>query len=157
MSQPYTHAIHARACRKMALQGVVAANLMVQVQKRGITYCGVIKAPWTTPDGLDCWTIETTLPESARFTVPCKQVRQCAGLDGSCACAGELALAAKSRASLAAPGVADEANSQVKDHFSLKVFAGEVAVTPHLSLKNETFCDIFSPYEIKKSSKEAFA
>lgn len=84
MSEPYTHAMHAHRCRKAALQRVSAADLPVQVQKRGVTYCGVIKSPWTTPDGLDCWTVETSSPEASRFTVPCKQVREC-GQSG-CVC-----------------------------------------------------------------------
>ena len=84
MNQPYTHAMHARRCSESVRNGVSAANLSVQVQKRGVTYCGVIKAPWTTPDGLDCWAVETTSPELARFTVPVRQVRECGQADCNC-------------------------------------------------------------------------
>jgi hypothetical protein len=79
---PYTHAMHARRCHESARDGVSAAGLRVQVQKHGVTYCAAIAAPWTTPDGLDCWTVESTSPEVARFTVPCKQVRE----SGSAGC-----------------------------------------------------------------------
>lgn len=77
MIQPYTHAMHAHRCHQMALQGVNTLGLRVQVQKRKITYCARIAAPWTTPDGVDCWTVESTLPEIARFTVPVRQVVEC--------------------------------------------------------------------------------
>lgn len=84
MSQPYTHAMHASRCHQNASLGVSAIALRVQVQKRGVTYCASIAGCWTTPDGLDCWTVETTSPEVARFTVPCKQVRECG--DSACNC-----------------------------------------------------------------------
>lgn len=84
MSEPYTHAMHAVRVRQLALQRVSGESLRVQVQKRGVTYCAAIAAPWTSPDGLDCWTVEATCPEVARFTVPCKQVRECG--DERCNC-----------------------------------------------------------------------
>lgn len=84
MSVPYTHAMHATRCHQHAVWGVSAVALRVQVKKHGVTYCGAIAAPWTTPSGLDCWTVETISPEMARFTVPCKNVRECGDLQCSC-------------------------------------------------------------------------
>ncbi len=85
MNEPYTHAMHSRRCSESARSGLSAVGLRVQVQKRGVTYCARIAAPWTTPDGLDCWTVESTCPEVARFTVPVRRVRECGQADCSCA------------------------------------------------------------------------
>ena len=84
MSQPYTHAMHAHRCHQMALERVATAGLRVQVQKRGVTYCGRIAGCWTTPDNVDCWTVETTSPQVSRFTVPVRQVRECGQADCTC-------------------------------------------------------------------------
>jgi hypothetical protein len=84
MNQPYTHAMHSHRCHESACSGVSAVGLRVQVQKRGVTYCGRIASPWTTPDGKDCWTVETSSPEVARFTVPVRQVRECGFVDCNC-------------------------------------------------------------------------
>ena len=89
MSQPYTHAMHATKCQQLALARINAAGLWVQVQKRNVTYCGRIAGCWTTPDNVDCWTVETVSPEVARFTVPCKQVRACGESD--CVCGAQAA------------------------------------------------------------------
>lgn len=72
----YTHQVHAARCRE------AAQNFQVLVQhvlvKQGlIVYCAVIKCAWTTPDGLDCWTVETSWPERTRLTTPCRNVIQC--------------------------------------------------------------------------------
>jgi hypothetical protein len=85
-NQPYTHAMHAARCAIAAQQGHVLASQRVQVQKQGVTYCASIKAAWTAPNGLDCWTVESTTPEVARFTVPCRKVLLCDLSD--CTCAG---------------------------------------------------------------------
>lgn len=84
MSQPYTHRMHGAKCRQWAEMGQVAHGLLVQVQKRGVVYCARIAEPWTTPTGLDCWTVESISPEVARFTVPVKQVRLCGACDCVC-------------------------------------------------------------------------
>ena len=84
MSAPYTHSDHARRCRESALSGQVLARQLVQVQKRGITYCAQLLEPWTTPSGLDCWTVHATHPETLRMTVPVSKVRLCGG--AFCAC-----------------------------------------------------------------------
>jgi hypothetical protein len=85
LSRPYTHAAHYERCVAAAKLGQVIAHQHVQVIKQGVHYCARIRSSWTTPDGLDCWTIETLSPEIAHFTVPCKQVRLC-GQQGSCVC-----------------------------------------------------------------------
>ena len=86
MTQPYTHAIHVKRCALDVQNGGSAVGLLVQVLKRNVVYCGCIAGSWTTPDGLDCWTVETSTPEQARFTVPVKQVRECGSAD--CKCGG---------------------------------------------------------------------
>lgn len=84
-SEPdYTHALHAQAC------GVAARARQVLVQhvlaKRGqVIYCAVIKAPYSVPEGPDCWTLETLWPEKVRLTIPCKNVIACDPAFCSCA------------------------------------------------------------------------
>lgn len=82
--QPYTHAMHAAKCRQAAQEGLVLACQPVQIVRRGVVYCACIREPWTTPTGLDCWTVETVAPESCRMTIPVKQVRECGGQDCVC-------------------------------------------------------------------------
>lgn len=84
MNQPYTHAMHAQRCHESARSGVSAVGLRVQVQKRYVTYCARIAGCWTTPDNVDCWTVETTSPEVSRFTIPVRQVRECGQADCTC-------------------------------------------------------------------------
>ena len=83
-SQPYTHAAHYQRCVAAAKLGQVITHQHVQVIKQGVHYCARIRSSWTTPDGLDCWTVESISPEIAHFTVPCKQVRLCG--DAHCSC-----------------------------------------------------------------------
>lgn len=87
MSTPYTHAAHMARCCQAVREGKMLERQHVQVMRRGVLYCAQICAAWTTPDGIDCWTVETTYPEAARFTVPVKQVRLCG--DASCICVEE--------------------------------------------------------------------
>jgi hypothetical protein len=77
--QPYTFAMHASFCVAEANAGRMASGRHVQVLKKGVNYCARIANLWTAPGGVDCWTVETLIPELARFTVPVKQVRLCAG------------------------------------------------------------------------------
>lgn len=84
MNQPYTHAMHAQRCHESARSGLSAVGLLVQVQKRHVTYCARIAGCWTTPDNVDCWTVETISPEVARFTIPVRQVRECGQTHCSC-------------------------------------------------------------------------
>jgi hypothetical protein len=85
MNQPYTHAMHAHKCGEAGRSGVVLSAQPVQVRKNGVIYCARIANAWTAPNGLDCWTVESSLPEVARFTVPVRQVRECGQVDCSCA------------------------------------------------------------------------
>lgn len=103
MSVPYTHADHMRRCAEAAQQGHVLARQHVQVMKRGILYCAQLCSAWTTPDGADCWTVETTYPEQARFTVPVKQVRLCG--DARCICVDAQDAPCAAQAERAAQGV----------------------------------------------------
>lgn len=82
--QPYTHAAHYERSVSLAKLGRVLTDQHVQVLKHGVHYCARIRSSWTTPSGLDCWTVETIHPEIAHFTVPCKNVRLCG--DEFCAC-----------------------------------------------------------------------
>ncbi|WP_394792464.1 hypothetical protein [Rhodoferax sp.] len=84
-NQPYTHSDHATACHAAAQRGIVLSSKFVQVRKNTITYCARIVNAWTTPSGLDCWTVESHMPECARFTVSCKNTRECGLSDCSCA------------------------------------------------------------------------
>ncbi|AOV01564.1 hypothetical protein BI380_09465 [Delftia tsuruhatensis] len=83
--RPYTHAEHAARCRAAAQVGHTLQSQHVQIMRRGVLYCAQICNAWTTPDGQDLWTVETSFPEAARFTVPCRQVRLCE----PCSCAAE--------------------------------------------------------------------
>ena len=82
--QPYTHTAHYERCVALAKLGQLVTAQHVQVLKHGVHYCARIRSSWTTPRGLDCWTVETIHPEISHFTVPCKNVRLCG--DEFCAC-----------------------------------------------------------------------
>jgi hypothetical protein len=89
-SEPYTFLRHAQLCSEAAAR----REILVQhvLAKRGpVVYCGVIKDAWTTPDGTDCWTIETSFPEKTRVTIPVYNVIQCGGPVCSCVAASERA------------------------------------------------------------------
>lgn len=77
MSEPdYTHALHGEACAAAAQNGIVLIQHVLA--KRGpIVYCATIKAPYTVPNGPECWTLQTSWPERARLTVPCRNVIAC--------------------------------------------------------------------------------
>lgn len=86
----YTHELHAQACQEAAM----ARQVLVQhvLARRGkVVYCAIIKNAYTVPDGPDCWTIETSWPEQARLTVPCKNVIACE--PSGCSCLGSAASA----------------------------------------------------------------
>lgn len=86
MSTPYTHEAHYARCVDAARLGQVPPMPLVQIMRRGVHYCGQLVRTWTTPSGLDCWTVDVIHPERARYTVPCKQVRLCG--DERCICTG---------------------------------------------------------------------
>ena len=86
-SEPaYTHEDHGKACGAAALSLHVLTQQHVLAKRGQVVYCAVIKEPWTTPSGLDCWTIETSWPERTRITVPVRNVILCPS--ECCSCAG---------------------------------------------------------------------
>lgn len=112
MSEPdYTHSLHATACQQAAaLRQVLVQRVLV---KRGpVVYCAVIKAAYTVPDGPDCWTVETSWPEKARITVPCRNVIAC--MPARCSCLFASIPAAEFSASFACEkqAISDPAFSQ---------------------------------------------
>lgn len=82
---PYTYGTHAAYCAEYARQGVTAPPKRVQIVKQGLGYCGFISDAYTTAKGVECWTVHTTWPEAARFTVAVRNVRDC--LAETCVCA----------------------------------------------------------------------
>lgn len=81
---PFTHDEYARQFAQTPLEGATLP-LRVQVLKRGVTYCGTLRDKWTAPNGLQCWSVDTTTPEFVSFTVPCRNVVLCPD-DGFCTC-----------------------------------------------------------------------
>lgn len=81
MRTPYTHHEHYERVQAAALECRVIDGQPVCVVKRGIRYCARIVSAWTTPSGIDCWTVDADIPESCRFTVPCRQVFLCSCLE----------------------------------------------------------------------------
>lgn len=88
MSEPYTFAHHATRCMEAAHSRVVLIQFL-KVKLRGVVHCARIKHAWTTPDGLDLWTVELLGPGAGQLSIPYKQTRQCSGVDGRCHCANE--------------------------------------------------------------------
>ncbi|MEO8023870.1 hypothetical protein [Polaromonas sp.] len=91
-SEPYSYQAHAARCAEAARSREVLVQ-HVLARRGPIVYCAVIKELWVTPDGKDCWTLETLWPEKARLTIPVRNVIQCGGEFCSCkaaagACAG---------------------------------------------------------------------
>jgi len=84
MIEPYTHDMHALRCHLAAKENQICSSQLVQVKKRGVTYCARIANAWTVPNGPDCWTVESITPEVARFTVPVRQVVLCGQSDCTC-------------------------------------------------------------------------
>lgn len=130
----YTHELHAQRC------GEAARHRQVLIQhvlaKRGpIIYCAVIKAPWTSPSGIDCWTVETSWPEKTRLTIPVRNVIQCGG--DTCTCTDEaialaLACASRDRASEAPH------EARLEQAFPDPEFSQAGVVAPPDSLTHET-------------------
>lgn len=85
---PYTHEKHASRCLEAANDRVVLVQF-VQAKKQSAVICCKILGAWTTPDGLDLWKLEELSFGLGVQHLPVKQTRQCSGLDGRCACAGE--------------------------------------------------------------------
>ena len=87
---PYTHQVHARRCREAAEQHQVLQQF-VQARYGFTSCCARIAAAWDTPDGLQMWSLDLLGPIRGRLSIPANRTRQCSGLDGHCACAGEVA------------------------------------------------------------------
>ena len=88
MNQPYTHAMHAKACNAALQRGEPLAQ-WVHVKTSGTACCARILDAWTTSDGQDFWKLSALTPLVFTGSFPVKAVRQCSGLDGLCLCAGE--------------------------------------------------------------------
>lgn len=88
MTQPYTHADHARKCVVAAYRGESLALKVQYVQARlkGTVCCARIVDAWDTDDGLEMWKLDFLGPVQGRFSVPARNVRQCQGIDGRCSC-----------------------------------------------------------------------
>lgn len=86
MSDPYTHADHARRCRQAAQAGQTLAGQFVQVRVARTPVCARIVTAWDTADGLEMWQLDLLGPIKGRMSMPVRQVRQCSGLDGRCVC-----------------------------------------------------------------------
>lgn len=86
---PYTHALHAKRCHEAGMQGKTLAGQHVQVQIAFSSCCARIVTAWDTQDGKQMWQLDVLGPIKGRMSVPAHKVRQCAGLDGHCSCAGE--------------------------------------------------------------------
>lgn len=89
MSQPYTHADHARKCVVDSYRGQSLALRVQFVQARiGRTVCCArIVDAWDTPDGVEMWKLDLKGPIHGRMSAPVRNVRQCQGIDGNCSCA----------------------------------------------------------------------
>ena len=77
MRTAYTHSEHMRRAGVAALQRSVIENQPVCVVKRGIRYCATIVNAWTSPAGIECWTVQASLPEVCRFTASSRNVFVC--------------------------------------------------------------------------------
>lgn len=64
---------------------------LVQVRVLETACCARVLRPWVTHDGLEMWQVESIEPLSFQGHFPARNVAQCSGLDGRCACAGEFA------------------------------------------------------------------
>lgn len=87
---PYTHAAHARRCREAA-EARITLQQFVQVRYSGSSCCARILSAWDTPDGHEMWSLDLIGQIRGRLSMHATRVRQCSGLDGHCACAGEQA------------------------------------------------------------------
>lgn len=86
MSEPYTHALHwQRGIRAGITKRQTLEGQLVQVKKHGTTFCARISEAYTVPNGPDCWVVDAFEPFEMRFTVICKNVRECGGAGCTCA------------------------------------------------------------------------
>lgn len=100
-SQAYTYADHAYACREAA-QRLEVLEAWVQVKTSGVAHCARLLGPWTSPDHVDFWQVQSLSPLPFKGCFPVRSVRQCSGLDGRCFCGSAASeAAALDRAKLA--------------------------------------------------------
>lgn len=103
----YTHELHALACRLAAIAGTVLQNQHVLCKRGQIIYCATLQQAYTSPNGLECWTVNTIWPEKARLTIAVRNVVACH--PASCSCLFSEAAAAGSDAGACGPASASEA------------------------------------------------
>lgn len=89
MSDPYTHADHAKACVVAYYKGEALGIKTQYVQARiGRTVCcAKLVTAWDTADGLEMWQLDLLGPIHGRMSAPSARVRKCSGVDGTCSCA----------------------------------------------------------------------
>lgn len=89
MSAPYTHADYARKVVVDHFRGepLFLRVQYVQARMNGAVCCARIVDAWDTNDGIEMWKLDFQGPLRGRYSVPARNVRQCQGLDGHCACA----------------------------------------------------------------------
>lgn len=139
--QPYTFAEHVNRVFKQAHQGPETAHPYVQCRKSGSTYCARIESIYTTPDGHQCWIVNSILPEEARFAVSCRNTVLCPKETCLCASPDEAPATELATASGALAGS--------------KLSTGDVHVTRHFSLTNEKKRSFFSHSEMAKGARDA--
>lgn len=139
--EPYTYVAHLNRVFKQAHQGPETAHPYVQCRKSGSTYCARIESLYTTSDGLQCWIVNSILPEEARFAVYCRNTVLCP--KETCLCARPEGAAAMEPATATAAPKGSE------------VGAGDVHVTRHFSLTNEKKRSFFSHREMSKGARDA--
>lgn len=139
--QPYTYAEHINNVFKKAHQGPETALPYVQCRKAGSTYCARIESVYTTSDGLQCWIVNSILPEEARFAVSCRNTVLCPRETCRCARPAEAAATELATATDAPAGG--------------ELRTGDVHVTRHLILTNEKKRSFFSHSEMSKGARDA--
>ncbi len=103
VSTSYDFAAHATRCVEAVHEGRPLAQF-VQIKLKGVLICARLREAWITQDGLELWAVDMLGPLRGRCSVPYKQVRQCSGLDGLCACSGESGASACGAAQTARTG-----------------------------------------------------
>lgn len=139
--QPYTYAEHLNHVFKQPHQGPETALPWVQVRKAGSTYCARIESLHTRPDGLQCWIVNSVLPEEARFAVSCRNTVLCPR--DTCRCARP-AEAAATELATAPDAPAGRSYPQVT-----------MPLTGHLILTSEKKRHFFPHREISKEVRNA--
>lgn len=128
---PFTHAAYVQ--KFGLLEGVKPLSIKVQILRRGVTYCGTLADVWTAPNGMECWTVQTTSPEFARFTTPCCNVVECPN-DGHCTCVS----ASGFSANFATPAAVDFCHARVVAPRDSLI----IEKTLNLALPSEVSCGV---------------